>query len=154
MAENSGTPTRTWDMHWSDWSVVDPYELEPFYSKWVGLLTSEGLHAKADIATVLALFDRHVCQLERELAEQEERIRRLWKMVDANEKAAERAEAQAAQSATQPTAGVELLREWQTLYKEIFANFLPQARTTQGGLAARTDEFLAAVGGKSDGSQV
>lgn len=41
-----------------DWRNADPEELEPFYSKWVGLLTSEGLHAKADIATVLAMLDR------------------------------------------------------------------------------------------------
>jgi hypothetical protein len=43
---------------WKRWRDADPEALEPFYSKWVGLLTSEGLHAKADIATVLALLDR------------------------------------------------------------------------------------------------
>jgi len=88
-------------------------------------------------------------RLERELADKEEALSEAGDRLLGWRKRALKAEA--AQSATQPTAGVELLREWQTLYKEILANFLPQARTTQGGLAARTDEFLAAVGGKSDG---
>ena len=95
----------------------------------------------------LALMD--LDRLERELADKEEALSEAGDRLLGWRKRALKAEA--AQSATQPTAGVELLREWQTLYKEILANFLPQARTTQGGLAARTDEFLAAVGGKSDG---
>lgn len=41
---------------WKLWANADPEQMEPYYSYWVGALTSEGLHAKADIATVLALL--------------------------------------------------------------------------------------------------
>jgi hypothetical protein len=50
---------------WEGWQDADPEALEPYYTKWVGLLTSEKLHAKADIATVLALLDQRISQLER-----------------------------------------------------------------------------------------
>lgn len=38
------------------WGDVDPEALEPWYSYWVSEMTSQGLHSKADIATVLAVL--------------------------------------------------------------------------------------------------
>lgn len=43
-----------------DWDEADPEALEPWYSHWVGELTAQGLHAKADIATVLAILSKRL----------------------------------------------------------------------------------------------
>lgn len=43
-----------------DWKDAEPLDLEPFYSHWVNELTAQGLHAKADIATVLAILSRRI----------------------------------------------------------------------------------------------
>jgi hypothetical protein len=43
--------------------------LEPYYSRHVGAMTSEGLHAKRDIAEQLAWRDMKIAELERRLAE-------------------------------------------------------------------------------------
>jgi hypothetical protein len=47
----------------------NPQELEPHYSRHVGAMTSEGLHEKADIAFQLALRDKRIAELERQLTE-------------------------------------------------------------------------------------
>lgn len=41
---------------WKFWRTARVMELEPYYCYWVSHLTSEDLHAKADIATVLAIL--------------------------------------------------------------------------------------------------
>jgi hypothetical protein len=41
---------------WKFWREARVMELEPYYCYWVSHLTSEGLHDKADIATVLAIL--------------------------------------------------------------------------------------------------
>jgi hypothetical protein len=46
---------------------VGPWELEPHYSRHVGAMTSEGLHDKQDIAFQLALRDKEIELLRREL---------------------------------------------------------------------------------------
>ncbi len=40
------------------WENADPELLEPWYTHWVGALTAQGLHDKADIATVLAILSQ------------------------------------------------------------------------------------------------
>lgn len=42
-----------------EWENADPELLEPWYSHWVQQLTEQGLHSKADIATVLAILSQH-----------------------------------------------------------------------------------------------
>lgn len=66
---------------WHKWEDADPEMLEPFYSKWVGLLTSEGLHAKADIATVLALLDQRIHKMETAPRSERPFIPEGWKLV-------------------------------------------------------------------------
>src|SRR4051812_18379587 len=39
-----------------EWTHTAPTDIEPWYSHWVGELTAQGLHAKTDIATVLAIL--------------------------------------------------------------------------------------------------
>jgi hypothetical protein len=41
---------------WKFWREARIMELEPYYCYWVSHLTSEGLHDKGDIATVLAIL--------------------------------------------------------------------------------------------------
>jgi len=41
------------------WEGVDLERLEPWYSHWVGQLTAQGLHSKADIATVMAMLSQY-----------------------------------------------------------------------------------------------
>lgn len=43
-----------------DWRAVRPMDLEPYYCHWVNKLTADDLHAKSDIATVLALLHREL----------------------------------------------------------------------------------------------
>lgn len=43
-----------------DWRNADPERLEPYYSHWVSKLTTDDLHAKSDIATVLALLHQQL----------------------------------------------------------------------------------------------
>ena len=45
-----------------DWQEADPEELEPWYSHWVSELTAQGLHAKANIATVLAILSKRLAK--------------------------------------------------------------------------------------------
>lgn len=52
-----------------DWRNADPEELEPHFSRWMLELTAQGLHGKADIATVLAMQDTRIEELQRQLAE-------------------------------------------------------------------------------------
>jgi hypothetical protein len=47
--------------------TVGPQELEPYYSHHVGAMTSEGLHHKQDIAFQLALRDKEIALLRKEL---------------------------------------------------------------------------------------
>ena len=42
-----------------DWSNTMPWDLEPHFGRWMTALTTEGLHAKSDIAVVLAMLDRN-----------------------------------------------------------------------------------------------
>ncbi len=49
---------------WKHWREARPMELEPHYCYWVSHLTSEGLHAKSDIATVLAILHQQRDDLE------------------------------------------------------------------------------------------
>jgi hypothetical protein len=42
------------------WEDADPEKLEPWYSHWVMELTAQGLHSKADIATVLAILSQRL----------------------------------------------------------------------------------------------
>ena|SRR3990167_7901538 len=43
-----------------NWRAVRPMDLEPYYCHWVSKLTSDDLHDKGDIATVLALLHREL----------------------------------------------------------------------------------------------
>ena len=45
-----------------------PFKLEPYYSRHVAAMTSEGLHAKSDIAAELAWRDQRCQRLEDALA--------------------------------------------------------------------------------------
>jgi hypothetical protein len=56
-AESSMTPQDTPTPLLPDWRNADP-ENEPDYVFWVSALTSEGLHAKSDIALLLAMQSR------------------------------------------------------------------------------------------------
>lgn len=38
------------------WKDADPAALEPWYSYWVSELTGQGIHAKSDVAMVLAIL--------------------------------------------------------------------------------------------------
>jgi hypothetical protein len=44
-----------------------PWTLEPYYSRHVSAMTSEGLHDKADIAEQLAWRDKKIQELENEI---------------------------------------------------------------------------------------
>lgn len=63
---------------WERWRNVRPWDLEPYYLYWVSHLTSEDLHAKSDIATVLALLHQQRDDLEsdymRLLREKQDRL--------------------------------------------------------------------------------
>ena len=52
------------------WEDADPAALEPWYSHWVMELTAQGLHDKADIATVLAILSKRIA--DRSSCEQRE----------------------------------------------------------------------------------
>lgn len=47
-----------------NWRAARPMELDPYYCHWVSKLTSDDLHAKSDIATVLALLHRELDELK------------------------------------------------------------------------------------------
>lgn len=47
------------------WKDADPEALEPWYSYWVSELTTQGLHSKADIATVLAILSDRLAKAAR-----------------------------------------------------------------------------------------
>jgi len=50
----------------------DAAELEPHYSRHVSAMASEGLHRKSAIAAELAMRDKRIAELERELAKASE----------------------------------------------------------------------------------
>jgi hypothetical protein len=45
-----------------------PWDLEPHYTRHIGAMTAEGLHAKSDIAMQLAYRDKRIAELEQQLA--------------------------------------------------------------------------------------
>lgn len=49
------------------------WDLEPYYSRHIGAMTSEQLHDKADIAEQLAWRDQRIAELEEALHESERR---------------------------------------------------------------------------------
>lgn len=51
----------------------DPSKLEPYYSRHVAAMTSEGLHSKSDIAAELAFRDERISLLRIRLGAEEER---------------------------------------------------------------------------------
>lgn len=50
-----------------DWRNANPMKLEPWFARWMMALTSEGLHDKADIATVLAMQSLELASAERRI---------------------------------------------------------------------------------------
>jgi hypothetical protein len=46
---------------------ANPWDLEPYYARHVGAMTREDLHSKADIAVQLALREKRIADLEKEL---------------------------------------------------------------------------------------
>lgn len=46
----------------AQWQEARPMELEPWYCHWVNELTAQGLHAKSDIATVLAILSKRLAE--------------------------------------------------------------------------------------------
>lgn len=54
-------PPNASPMVWKDeWENADPEELGEQYVAWVHQLTEQGLHSKADIATVLAILSNRI----------------------------------------------------------------------------------------------
>ncbi len=54
---------------------LSPMDLEPHYCRHVGAMTSEGLHAKSDIAIQLAWRDKQISELRGLLEECEDAVR-------------------------------------------------------------------------------
>jgi hypothetical protein len=50
----------------AEYGKRDAMSLEPHYSRHVGAMTTEGLHAKSDIAAELAYRDARIAQLTKE----------------------------------------------------------------------------------------
>lgn len=61
----SDTPS----MRVPDWKNAEPWNLEPWFSRWMLELTAQGLHDKGDIAVVLAMQSAALTAKDKELAE-------------------------------------------------------------------------------------
>ena len=70
---SSDTATR--EVFVPDWRNAKPWDYEPWFSKWMLELTAQGLHAKADIARVLAMLSRESCLKDATIAQLQDMVR-------------------------------------------------------------------------------